>query len=82
LVNYKVKAEKMEQVTFEAEDKKDINLLVAIADKLGIRKHVESNRSMRGKKVKRKFDFSSLYGKLEWKGNALSEQKKIRSEWK
>lgn len=28
-----------------------------------------------------KFDFSHLYGKLEWKGNALEEQKKLRSEW-
>ena len=28
-----------------------------------------------------KFDFSHLYRKLEWKGDALREQKKIRSEW-
>lgn len=32
--------------------------------------------------TKKKFDFSHLYGKLEWKGNALEEQKKIRSEWR
>ena len=32
--------------------------------------------------TKKKYDFSNLYGKLEWKGDALSEQKKIRSEWK
>jgi len=31
---------------------------------------------------KKKFDFSDLYGKLEWKGDAFAEQKKIRSEWK
>lgn len=31
---------------------------------------------------KKKFDFADLYGKLEWKGDALAEQKKIRSEWK
>ena len=31
--------------------------------------------------IKKKHDFSHLYGKLEWKGNALAEQKKIRSEW-
>ena len=31
---------------------------------------------------KKKFDFSDLYGKLEWKGDAIAEQKKIRSEWK
>ncbi len=34
-----------------------------------------------GKKTEKKYDFSHLYGKLEWKGNALTEQKKIRSEW-
>ncbi len=33
-------------------------------------------------KKKKKYDFSHLYGKLEWKGDALAEQKKIRSEWK
>ena len=31
---------------------------------------------------KKKYDFSHLYGKLEWKGDALAEQKKIRTEWK
>lgn len=72
----------MEQVTFEADDKKDVNLLIAIAEKLGIKKHVISKTGIRGKKAKGKFDFSKLYGKLEWKGDALSEQKKIRSEWK
>ena len=30
---------------------------------------------------KKKYDFSHLYGKLEWEGNALEEQKKLRSEW-
>ena len=27
----------------------------------------------------KKYDFSHLYGKLEWKGDALAEQKKLRS---
>ena len=72
----------MEQVTFEADNKKDINLLIAIAEKLGIKKHVISKTDIREKKAKGKFDFSRLYGKLEWKGDALAEQKKIRSEWK
>lgn len=34
-----------------------------------------------GKKKGKKYDFSHLYRKLEWKGDALREQKKIRSEW-
>lgn len=72
----------MEQVTFETDNKKDINLLIAIAEKLGIKKHVISETDIAGKKAKGKFDFSKLYGKLEWKGDALAEQKKIRSEWK
>ena len=32
----------MEQVTFEIDNKKDANLLIAIAEKLGIRKHIVS----------------------------------------
>ncbi|MCC7505232.1 MAG: hypothetical protein IT259_08020 [Saprospiraceae bacterium] len=30
---------------------------------------------------KQRFDFSDLVGKLEWKGNALLEQRKMRDEW-
>ena len=29
-----------------------------------------------------KHDFSDLVGKLEWKGDALQEQKKLRKEWR
>jgi hypothetical protein len=28
-----------------------------------------------------KKDLSRFFGKLEWKGDALAEQKKIRDEW-
>jgi hypothetical protein len=27
------------------------------------------------------YDFSDLAGKLSWKGDGLSEQKKLRNEW-
>jgi len=30
---------------------------------------------------KKKYDFSDLIGKLQWKGDALDEQKKLRDEW-
>lgn len=30
---------------------------------------------------KKKYDFSRFFGKLEWKGDALSEQRKLRDEW-
>lgn len=29
----------------------------------------------------KKYDFSDLVGKLEWKGDALAEQRKLRDEW-
>lgn len=29
----------------------------------------------------KKYDFSHVYGKLQWKGDALTEQKKLRAEW-
>ena len=28
-----------------------------------------------------KYDFSDLYGQLEWKGDAVMEQRKLRNEW-
>jgi len=30
---------------------------------------------------KKKYDFSDLVGKLEWEGDALAEQRKLRDEW-
>lgn len=27
------------------------------------------------------YDFSDLFGRLEWKGDPLAEQKKLRDEW-
>jgi len=31
--------------------------------------------------AKKNYDFSDLTGQLEWKGDALAEQKKLRDEW-
>ena len=33
------------------------------------------------KEPDKKFDFSDLYGKLDWKGDAVAEQRKLRDEW-
>lgn len=30
---------------------------------------------------KKKYDFSKFVGKLQWKGDALAEQRKLRNEW-
>ena len=56
---------------------KNVDVILVIREK-----EEASQEKSRGKKIKKKYDFSQLYGKLEWKGNALAEQKKIRSEWR
>lgn len=33
------------------------------------------------KEPPKKYDFSDLVGTLEWKGDALAEQRKLRDEW-
>ena len=30
---------------------------------------------------KKKYDFSDLFGKLKWDGDAVAEQRKLRDEW-
>lgn len=32
-------------------------------------------------KAEKKYDFSDLAGKLQWKGDAVEEQRKLRDEW-
>ena len=32
-------------------------------------------------KVAKNYDFSDLYGKLDWEGDAVTEQRKLRDEW-
>jgi hypothetical protein len=34
-----------------------------------------------GKATKPNYDFSDLAGKLEWKGDAVAEQRRLRDEW-
>jgi uncharacterized protein (DUF952 family) len=53
---------------------KNVDVVLVIQEKAEVPE--ENTESLR-----RKFDFSHLYGRLEWKGDALAEQKKIRSEW-
>ena len=32
-------------------------------------------------KSKKKYDFTDLTGKLQWRGNAVAAQKQLRNEW-
>lgn len=34
-----------------------------------------------GEPAPRKYDFSDLAGKLEWKGDAIAQQRLLRDEW-
>ena len=55
---------------------KNVDVVLVIQEK------EQTPKNSHERKTKKKYDFSHLYGKLEWKGDALAEQKKIRSEWK
>lgn len=36
---------------------------------------------IKSKPPKAEYDFSDLVGKLQWKGNAMDEQRLLRDEW-
>jgi hypothetical protein len=56
---------------------KDVEILLVIQEQNDTIPETAGKEKMK----KGKYDFSNLYGKLEWKGDALAEQKKLRSEW-
>jgi hypothetical protein len=56
---------------------KDVEILLVIQEQNDTIPGTAGKEKMK----KSKYDFSNLYGKLEWKGDALAEQKKLRSEW-
>ena len=58
-----------------------VKVVVMFEEEVIAEKENNPQKTNRVRKIKKKHDFSHLYGKLEWKGNALAEQKKIRSEW-
>ena len=66
----------MEQVTFETNDKKDVNLLIAIAEKLGIKKHVISNTGIQEKKKKGSMTFLICMGNLTGRVMPYQNRKK------
>ena len=41
----------------------------------------DENVAPNGKAFKPNYDFSDLAGKLEWKGDAVAEQRRLRDEW-
>ncbi|MEO5910941.1 MAG: DUF2683 family protein [Pelobium sp.] len=63
----------METLIIHPENKEQIEALKAFLNAFKIR--------FEAKTEKNKIDLSDLVGKLSWEGDALEEQKKIRSEW-
>jgi len=72
----------MEQITFEIDDKKDVNLLIAIADKLGIKKYVVSKTTKTLKRNKREDLFKTINAGVDISnfGNPSLWQKKTRKD--
>jgi len=58
-----------------------LKVVVVFEEEVLAEKVNKPSKNNRLKNIENKHDFSHLYGKLEWKGDALAEQKKIRSEW-
>ncbi len=72
----------MEQVTFVIDNKKDVNLLIAIAEKLGIKKHVISKTTETLKKNKREDLFKTIDTGVDVSnfGDPSSWQRKTRKD--
>jgi len=72
----------MEQVTFEIKDKKDVNLLIAVADKLGIKKYVVTKTTGTLKKNKREDLVKTIDAGVDVSnfGNPSLWQKKTRKD--
>ncbi|MEP7108064.1 MAG: hypothetical protein ABI760_08775 [Ferruginibacter sp.] len=78
-INLKQKTKKNGQLVIDVPTtliNKTVDIILVIQEEEAFPKNDEEGNT------KKKYDFSHLYGKLEWKGDALAEQKKIRSEWK
>jgi hypothetical protein len=67
----------MEILINHPETKEQLIALKSFLKVLNVNFEVKENNIMDN----RKFDFSTIAGKLSWQGNALEEQKKIRAEW-
>lgn len=43
--------------------------------------YVEIVKPENSKTITPKYDFSDIVGKLQWRGNAVEEQRRLRDEW-
>jgi len=72
----------MEQITFEINNKKDVNLLIAITDKLGIKKYAVTKTTETLKRNRRKDLLKTIDAGVDVSnfGNPSLWQKKTRKD--
>ena len=75
------KPKKMEQVTFVTDDIKDINLLISIAEKIGLKKYIISQtENKRAKKRKELFKIIDAGVDVSNFGDASEWQRRTRKD--
>lgn len=70
----------MQQVVIHVEEGK-YTLLLQLLRSLDYVKVLDTPSGLTKKPLKPKYDFSDLAGKLQWRGDALAEQRRLRDEW-
>lgn len=74
----KIKA--MQQVILNVEESK-YALLLQLLQSLDYVKIVQAPAAPAKNGWQPKYDFSDLAGKLQWRGDAVAEQRRLRDEW-
>ena len=70
----------MQAFEFEIDAEKNI-IEIPIKFSQVYSKHMKVILLVAEKQKKNKYNFSDVAGKLEWQGDAVNEQRKIRDEW-
>ncbi|MBC7774321.1 MAG: hypothetical protein H7246_02700 [Phycisphaerae bacterium] len=70
----------MQQVIIKVEEGK-YTLLLQLLRSLDYVKVVSQPAKSAKNLPKPKYDFSDLAGKLQWRGDAVTEQRRMRDEW-
>lgn len=70
----------MKQVILNVEEGK-YTLLLQLLQSLDYVKIVQASASPVKNDKKSLYDFSDLAGKLQWQGDAVAQQRRIRDEW-
>lgn len=70
----------MQQVILQVEEGK-YKLLLQLLQNLDYVKIVQASTVSAQKYKKPSYDFSDMSGKLQWQGDAVAQQRRMRDEW-